>query len=128
MINKLQAAVEIAEEIEASIFPVMTATQNEAESDTYFMCRGVHRQTCDLAQRLREINKEYIIEDNIDTDRNLNIELEPARNLIKQSMVLIGILIDIEKNDETAIALYTISNLILKAGKEIARVQGVEYS
>ncbi|WP_339373287.1 hypothetical protein [Xenorhabdus bovienii] len=43
MNNKLQAAVEIAEEIEASIFPVVTATQNGAEQDTYLMCRGVHR-------------------------------------------------------------------------------------
>ncbi|AOM39996.1 hypothetical protein [Xenorhabdus hominickii] len=62
MNNKLQAAVEIAEEIEASIFPVVTATQNEAELGSYLMCRSVHRQTCNLAQRLREINKEYIME------------------------------------------------------------------
>ncbi|MGJ0628869.1 hypothetical protein [Xenorhabdus bovienii] len=46
MNNKLQAAVEIAEEIEASLAPVITGTQNEAEPDTYLMCRGVHRQGC----------------------------------------------------------------------------------
>ncbi|OTA14200.1 hypothetical protein Xvie_03921 [Xenorhabdus vietnamensis] len=128
MINKLQAAVEIAEEIEASIFPVMTATQNEAEPDTYLMCRGVHRQAYNLAQRLRDINKEYIMEDNIDTDRNLNIELEPAKNAIDKSRVLISMLIEVGRNDEMATALLVISECILTAGKEIARVRGVEYS
>ncbi|KLU14254.1 MULTISPECIES: hypothetical protein [Xenorhabdus] len=59
MNNKLQTAVEIAEEIEASIFPVLTATQNEAEPDTYLMCRGIYRQSKVLAEKLREAAEEY---------------------------------------------------------------------
>ncbi|CBJ81141.1 hypothetical protein XBJ2_1060011 [Xenorhabdus bovienii str. Jollieti] len=128
MNNKLQAAVEIAEEIEASIFPVVTAIQNEAEPDTYLMCRGVHRQTCDLAQRLRDINKEYIMEGVIDTCSNLDIELEPAKNAIEKLRSLLSTMIDVRGDDDDANLLLIAIDLAFDAGKEIARVRGVEYS
>ncbi|BET98133.1 hypothetical protein [Xenorhabdus taiwanensis] len=122
MSNSLQAAVEIAEEIEASIVPVMTATQNEAEPDTYLMCRGVHRQTCDLAQRLRDINKDYIMSDNQAFD-----ELEGVANEIENLRTYVSLLIDTDKSLTGAqllsIALIAVCNI----GKEIARVRGVEY-
>ncbi|MEQ1968795.1 hypothetical protein ABLA30_17660 [Xenorhabdus nematophila] len=112
----------MAEEIEASIFPVMTATQNEAESDTYLMCRGVHRQTCNLAQRLRDINKEYIISDNQAFD-----ELELAKNAIEKLRSLLGTMVDVRGNDDDANLLLIAIDLAFDAGKEIARVRGVEY-
>ncbi|PHM68142.1 hypothetical protein [Xenorhabdus kozodoii] len=59
MLRELETAVEIAEEIEAAIFPVVTAIQNEAEPGTYLMCRGIYRQACNLAQRLRDILEEH---------------------------------------------------------------------
>ncbi|OKO98154.1 hypothetical protein [Xenorhabdus eapokensis] len=122
MSNNLQTAVEIAEEIEASIVPVMTATQNEAEPDTYLMCRGVHRQTCDLAQRLRDINKDYIMSDNQAFD-----ELEGVASEIENLRTYISLLIDTDKSLTGAqllsIALIAVCNI----GKEIARVRGVEY-
>ncbi|MDC9597329.1 hypothetical protein [Xenorhabdus anantnagensis] len=126
MLSKLETAVEIAEEIEAAIYPVVTATQNEAELDTYLMCRGVHRQACNLAQRLRDINKEYIMEDG--TGCNLKTELEPAGNSIKKLMALLSVMIDVRGDDDDANLLLIAIDLACGAGKEIARVRGVEYS
>ncbi|WP_319940622.1 hypothetical protein, partial [Xenorhabdus littoralis] len=93
MNNKLQTAVEIAEEIEASIFPVLTATQNEAEPDTHLMCRGVHRQACYLAQQLREINKDYIMSDNQAFD-----ELEGVACEIESLRAYVSLLSDTDKS------------------------------
>ncbi|CBJ83095.1 hypothetical protein XBJ2_2030005 [Xenorhabdus bovienii str. Jollieti] len=123
MNNKLQAAVEIAEEIEASIFPVVTAIQNEAEPDTYLMCRGVHRQTCDLAQRLRDINKEYIMSGNQAFD-----ELEGVASEIENLRTYISLLVDTDKSLSGAELLSIALVAIFHIGKEIARVRGVEYS
>ncbi|WP_258087159.1 hypothetical protein [Xenorhabdus bovienii] len=128
MINKLQAAVEIAEEIEASLAPIITATQNEAEPDAYLICRGVHRQTCNLAQRLKDINKDYIMESVIDTCSNLDIELEPAKNAIEKSRSLLSTMIDVCGDNDDANLLLIAIDLAFDAGKEIARVRGVEYS
>ncbi|MGJ0626162.1 hypothetical protein [Xenorhabdus bovienii] len=122
MNNKLQAAVEIAEEIEASIFPVVTATQNEAEPDTYLMCRGVHRQTCDLAQRLRDINKEYIMSDNQAFD-----ELEGVASEIENLRTYVSLLVDTDKSLSGAELLSIALVAIFNIGKELARVRGVEY-
>ncbi|AOM42601.1 hypothetical protein [Xenorhabdus hominickii] len=123
MNNKLQAAVEIAEEIEASIFPVVSATQNEAELDAYLMCRGVHRQTCDLAQRLRDINKEYITSDNQAFD-----ELEGVASEIESLRTYVSLLMDTDKSLSGAQLLSIALAAVFNIGKEIARVRGVEYS
>ncbi|MEQ1968151.1 hypothetical protein ABLA30_14245 [Xenorhabdus nematophila] len=123
MNNKLKAAVEIAEEIEASIFPVMTATQNEAESDTYLMCRGVHRQTCNLAQLLRDINKDYIMPDDQAFD-----ELEGVASEIENPRTYVSLLIDTDKSLSGAQLLSIALVAIFNIGKQIARVRGVEYS
>ncbi|MCC8366529.1 hypothetical protein J8V57_09575 [Xenorhabdus sp. PB61.4] len=126
MSNKLQTAVEIAEEIESSIFPVVTATQNEAEPDTYLMCRGVHRQAINLAQQLREINKDFIIEGTVDKCSDMRFELEPAHVAINKSRVFINALIENERNDERAVELSILSDLVLTAIKEIERIRGEE--
>ncbi|MBI6550136.1 hypothetical protein [Xenorhabdus lircayensis] len=123
MNNKLQTAVEIAEEIEASIFPVVTATQNEAQPDTHLMCRGVHRKTCDLAQRLREINKDYIMSDN-----QAFSELEGAVCEIETLRTYICLLMDTSKELEEAQLLSIALDAVHKISQEIARVRGVEYS
>lgn len=39
----LDEAKEINEEIQSLMFPILTAVENEAESDTYFMLRAVSR-------------------------------------------------------------------------------------
>ncbi|MDE9431388.1 hypothetical protein [Xenorhabdus bovienii] len=124
MNNKLQAAVEIAEEIEASLAPIITVTQNEVESDTYLMCRGVHRQTRGLAQLLRNINKEYIMVG----EAELYKELEIGASLIEQLRAYITLLLDTEKDDYRANLTGIASDAIFNIGKEIARVRGVEYS
>ncbi|MDC9596493.1 hypothetical protein [Xenorhabdus anantnagensis] len=123
MLSKLETAVEIAEEIEASIFPVVTATQNEAELDTYLMCRGVQRQAIDLARQLRDINKDYIMSDNQAFD-----ELEGVASEIENLRTYVSLLIDTDKSLTGAqllsIALIAVCNI----GQQIARVRGVEYS
>ncbi|MDE9519281.1 hypothetical protein KKJ17_16480 [Xenorhabdus bovienii] len=122
MNNKLQAAVEIAEEIEASLAPIITVTQNEVESDTYLMCRGVHRQTCGLAKLLRNINKEYIMSDNQAFD-----ELEGVASEIENLRTYVSLLVDTDKSLSGAELLSIALVAIFHIGKEIARVRGVEY-
>ncbi|MCC8382027.1 hypothetical protein [Xenorhabdus sp. PB30.3] len=117
MSNKLQTAVEIAEEIESSIFPVVTATQNEAEPDTYLMCRGVHRQAINLAQQLREINKDYFMEGEIHSCRYMRFELEPAHVAINKARVFIDTLIENERSKIKAVELTILSDLVLTAIK-----------
>ncbi|MEQ2027975.1 hypothetical protein ABLB84_20040 [Xenorhabdus szentirmaii] len=123
MSNKLQTAVEIAEEIEASIFPVLTATQNEAEPDTHLMCRGVHRQACSLAQQLREINKDYIMSDNqaFDALEGVACEIENLRTYV-------SLLIETDKSLNGAQLISIALIAVVNIGKEIARIRGVEYS
>ncbi|MDE1484329.1 hypothetical protein [Xenorhabdus bovienii] len=123
MSNKLQAAVEIAEEIEASLAPIITVTQNEVESDTYLMCRGVHRQTRGLAQLLRNINKEYIMSDNQAFD-----ELEGVACEIENLRTYVSLLVDTDKSLSGAELLSVALVAIFNIGKEISRVRGVEYS
>ncbi|MDC9612340.1 hypothetical protein PSI19_00245 [Xenorhabdus khoisanae] len=123
MSHKLQTAVEIAEEIEASIFPVLTATQNEAEPDTYLMCRGVQRQVTDLAQRLREMNKEYVM----DGESELYGKLEVGASEIEGLRTYLTLLLDTEKNEKSSYLLGIALDLACSAGKEIARVRGVNY-
>ncbi|PHM22131.1 hypothetical protein BDE27_3372 [Xenorhabdus ehlersii] len=91
------------------------------------MCRGVHRQACNLAQRLRDINKDYIMEGVIDACSNLNIELELAKNAIEKLRSLLSTMIDVRGNDDDANLLLIAMDLAFDAGKEIARVRGVEY-
>ncbi|MDE9463449.1 hypothetical protein [Xenorhabdus bovienii] len=123
MNNKLQAAVEIAEEIEASLAPIITVTQNEVESDTYLMCRGVHRQTRGLAQLLRNINKEYIMSDNQAFD-----ELEGVACEIENLRTYVSLLVDTDKSLSGAELLSVALVAIFNIGKEIARIRGIEYS
>ncbi|PHM40521.1 hypothetical protein [Xenorhabdus szentirmaii] len=123
MSNKLQTAVEIAEEIEASIFPVLTATQNEAEPDTHLMCRGVHRQACNLAQKLREINKDYIMSDNQAFD-----ELEGVASEIENLRTYVSLLIETDKSLNGAQLISIALIAVVNIGEQIARIRGVEYS
>ncbi|MDD9340007.1 MAG: hypothetical protein PV362_10225 [Providencia heimbachae] len=56
----LDEAKEINEEIQSLMFPLLTAVENEAESDTYFMLRAVSRLLKDQFiefERLAEVTK-----------------------------------------------------------------------
>ncbi|WP_265494698.1 hypothetical protein [Providencia heimbachae] len=56
----LDEAKEINEEIQSLMFPLLTAVENEAESDTYFMLRAVSRLLKDQFsefERLAEVMK-----------------------------------------------------------------------
>ncbi|MDE9532619.1 hypothetical protein [Xenorhabdus bovienii] len=55
MNNKLQTAVEIAEEIKLAIIPMMVEIENEGEEDTYITCRGIYRQMKELVEKLKEV-------------------------------------------------------------------------
>ncbi len=55
MNNKLQAAVEIAEEMETSLVPLMVEIEGGDKTSAYLMCRGIYRQSKVLAEKLREV-------------------------------------------------------------------------
>ncbi|MDE9504298.1 hypothetical protein [Xenorhabdus bovienii] len=55
MNNKLQTAVEIAEEIKLAIIPMMVEIENKGEEDTYITCRGIYRQMKELVEKLKEV-------------------------------------------------------------------------
>ncbi|MDE9589963.1 hypothetical protein [Xenorhabdus bovienii] len=61
MSNKLQAAVEIAEEIKLAIIPMMVEIENEGEEDTYITCRGIYRQMEGLVKKLKEVARGGVI-------------------------------------------------------------------
>ncbi|WP_340608307.1 hypothetical protein [Xenorhabdus bharatensis] len=61
MSNKLQTAVEIAEEIKLQLIPMMVEIENEGEEDTYIMCRGIYRQMKGLIENLKEVSGGVII-------------------------------------------------------------------
>ncbi|MDC9591852.1 hypothetical protein PSI23_21890 [Xenorhabdus sp. XENO-10] len=126
MNNKLQAAVEIAEEIEAAIFPVVTATQNEAEPDTYLMCRGIYRQSKVLAEKLREVAEGNNQENS--NNESLHDKLEVGASEIEALRTYLTLLLDTEKAKHASCLLGIALDLAHSAGKEIARVRGVEYS
>ncbi|MDE9471353.1 hypothetical protein, partial [Xenorhabdus bovienii] len=93
------------------------------ESDTYLMCRGVHRQTRGLAQLLRNINKEYIMSDNQAFD-----ELEGVACEIENLRTYVSLLVDTDKSLSGAELLSVALVAIFNIGKEIARIRGIEYS
>ncbi|MDE1487017.1 hypothetical protein KKI90_20495 [Xenorhabdus bovienii] len=55
MSNKLQAAVEIAEEMETLLVPLMVEIEGGDKTSAYLMCRGIYRQSKVLAKKLREV-------------------------------------------------------------------------
>ncbi|WP_416777883.1 hypothetical protein ACNFJN_06600 [Xenorhabdus budapestensis] len=59
MIDKLQTAVEIAEEVEVQLVPLMFEIDCGNTVDAYLMCRGIYRQCKVLAEKLREAAEEY---------------------------------------------------------------------
>ncbi|MGJ0628870.1 hypothetical protein [Xenorhabdus bovienii] len=69
----------------------------------------------------------YTVKDVIDTCSNLDIELEPAKNAIEKLRSLLSTMIDVRGDDDDANLLLIAIDLAFDAGKEIARVRGVEY-
>ncbi|KMJ44358.1 hypothetical protein AB204_14865 [Xenorhabdus khoisanae] len=59
MNNKLQTAIDIAEEIEVQLVPLMCEIDGGTPVDAYLMCRGIHRQSKVLAEKLRGVAEEY---------------------------------------------------------------------
>ncbi|CDG92261.1 hypothetical protein [Xenorhabdus bovienii] len=55
MNNKLQAAVEIAEEMETLLVPLMVEIEDGDKTSAYLICRGIYRQSKVLAEKLREV-------------------------------------------------------------------------
>ncbi|WFQ81311.1 hypothetical protein PXH59_09855 [Xenorhabdus sp. SF857] len=123
----LQSALELNEEMQAVLLPLLKVVENEASADTHAMLRAV--RTLSMNQ-YRDINElDCILDAVIETKKtssNLKIELEPARNAIESSRVLISNLIDAGEDNDTTTALVIISEYIIAAGQEIARVRGVE--
>ncbi|MBD2784162.1 hypothetical protein ID858_14055 [Xenorhabdus sp. DI] len=117
MNNKLQTAVEIAEEIEASISPVVNATQNESEPDTHLMCRGIYRQMKGLAEKLREVSG--------GNNESLCNKLEVSASKIEGLKTYIALLLDNENEKQSAHLLSIALDQAIGIGEEIARVRGI---
>ncbi|WP_038218090.1 hypothetical protein, partial [Xenorhabdus bovienii] len=82
MINKLQAAVEIAEEIETQLVPLMVEIEGGDKTSAYLMCRGIYRQSKVLAEKLRGTTEgSNNHKDKESTNHNLNTELEKTQKL-----------------------------------------------
>ncbi|WP_340619139.1 hypothetical protein, partial [Xenorhabdus entomophaga] len=75
----LRNALEVNEEIQAILIPLLKTVENEASTDTHAMLRAV--RTLSMMQ-YRDINKLDCILDSVietkKTDSDLKIELEPA--------------------------------------------------
>ncbi|MEQ1962061.1 hypothetical protein ABLB69_02570, partial [Xenorhabdus khoisanae] len=122
----LQSILEINEEMQAILVPLLTAVENEADADTHATLRAVRRLSTNQYQDINELDS--ILDSVIETKKtgsDLKIELEPARNAIEKSRVLLNNLIEVEDDDENRTALLAISDYIFKASQEIARVRGV---
>ncbi|MBD1227702.1 hypothetical protein [Xenorhabdus griffiniae] len=124
----LQSALEINEEMQAVLLPLLKTVENEASDDTHAMLRAV--RTLSMNQ-YRDINElDCILDSVIETKKttpDLKIELEPACNAIKKLMALLNTMIDSGGEDRDLDLLSIATDLTQQAGKEIARVRGVEY-
>ncbi|PHM68320.1 hypothetical protein [Xenorhabdus kozodoii] len=122
----LQNILEVNEEMQAILVPLLTAVENEANSDTHVMLRAVRRLSMDQYEDINELD--CILDSIIETKKtcsDLKIELELAKNAIERSRVLISNLIDAGEDDDTTTALVVISEYIIAAGQEIAQVRGI---
>lgn len=54
-IGNLKSALNISEEICALLIPVLTAVENEAETDTHLMVRAIHRIANEQYLALRDL-------------------------------------------------------------------------
>lgn len=54
-IARFESALNINEEISALLIPVLTAVENEAEADTHFMLRAIHRIVNEQYLALRDL-------------------------------------------------------------------------
>ncbi|MCP9270416.1 hypothetical protein M5U04_20645 [Xenorhabdus sp. XENO-1] len=127
MNNKLQTAVEIAEEIETQLVPLMVEIDSENPTDAYLMCRGIYRQMKGLAEKLREVagggnNHES------SNNESSHDKLEGVASEIESLRTYISLLIDTDKSLSGAQLLSIALIVVFEIGKQIARIRGVEYS
>ncbi|MDE9455467.1 hypothetical protein [Xenorhabdus bovienii] len=123
MNNKLQAAVEIAEEIKLAIIPMMVEIENEGEEDTYITCRGIYRQMEGLVEKLKEVagggNNDC---------KNKNHELENTQKLSEKLHSLLHLWMEGNLTEDDTYILSIATDINHNVLQEIARVRGVEYS
>ncbi|MDE9471014.1 hypothetical protein [Xenorhabdus bovienii] len=123
MSNKLQTAVEIAEEIKLAIIPMMVEIENKGEDDTYITCRGIYRQMKELVEKLKEVagggNNDC---------KNKNHELEKTQKLSEKLHSLLQLWMEGNLTEDDAYILSIATDINHNVLQEIARVKGVECS
>lgn len=124
MNNKLQTAVDIAEEIEVQLVPLMCEIDGGTPVDAYLMCRGIHRQSKVLAEKLRGVAENSQVNSN---NESLHDKLEVGASEIEGLRTYLTLLLDTEKDERSSHLLAIALDLACSAGKEIARVRGVNY-
>ncbi|CDH34873.1 conserved hypothetical protein [Xenorhabdus bovienii str. Intermedium] len=119
MNSKLQAAVEIAEEIKLAIIPMMVEIENEGEEDTYITCRGIYRQMEGLVEKLKEVagggNNDC---------KNKNHELENTQKLSEKLHSLLHLLMEGNLTEDDTYILSIATDINHNVLQEIARVRG----
>ncbi|MDE9538101.1 hypothetical protein [Xenorhabdus bovienii] len=123
MINKLQTAVEIAEEIKLAIIPMMVEIENEGEEDTYITCRGIYRQMEGLVEKLKEVAG-----GGNNNCKNKNHELENTQKLSEKLHSLLQLWMEGNLTEDDAYILSIATDINHNVLQEIARVKGVECS
>jgi hypothetical protein len=124
--SHLQSILEVNEEMQSILVKLLPIVKKEASDDTYAILRAVNRLSMNQFHDINELD--CILDSVIETKKtcsNLNIELEPARNAIERSRVLLDNLIEIGEDNDNTTALVVISEFIIAAGQEIARVRGI---
>ena len=57
--QRLNLAIEINEEMQAIILPVLTAVENEADDDTFILVRAIQRILLAQEVELKELNNNF---------------------------------------------------------------------
>ncbi|PHM45602.1 hypothetical protein [Xenorhabdus miraniensis] len=118
MSNKLQAAVEISEEIETQLVSLMAEIDCGDTADAYLMSRGIHRQSKVLAEKLREVAE---VNNN---QKSKGHELEKTQKLSEklQSLLVLWMFGHLTENDANILNIATeINHNVLQ---EISRIRG----
>ncbi|MGJ0580697.1 hypothetical protein ACR71G_22330 [Xenorhabdus bovienii] len=122
MNNKLQAAVEIAEEMETLLVPLMVEIEGGDKTSAYLMCRGIYRQSKVLAEKLREVAG-----GGNTNCKNKNHELENTQKLSEKLQSLLHLWMDGSLTEDDTYILSIATDINHNVLQEIARAKREEY-
>ncbi|PHM31325.1 hypothetical protein [Xenorhabdus innexi] len=120
MSNTLQTAVEIAEEIETQLVPLMSEIEDGDSVDAYLMCRGIYRQMKTLAEKLRNVSGGG------NNNNSLCNKLEVSASKVEGLKTYITLLLENESDKHDAHLLSIAVDQVFDIEEEIAQIRGKE--